>query len=326
MAVDGGHVGSFSEANQDRNIRRRPGLSRLMLPTVCFAVLIAAAAPSLARALRGFRAAKDQGTTAAIVRARAAWFFRQRASANGHIPNALLVNALQQNQLAITQHRTYFDQLSEKAPQIAAQPRVWTPLGPQPTANNIFYGNVSGRVTALVSDPCDATGNTVYAGAADGGVWVSFNALSGNPVTWTPLTDQEPSVAVGAIALIPGSCPTFGGHAQSSEIVVGTGESNFAQDNMYGAGVPAVGKWRADLEAGPNIYTRGIARSGRKRAIHRRDRGAAKRRASGAAGGSAGNGLRRGRHAAFGRVAFDGRGRDLDAFATRRDVRERSAI
>lgn len=208
-----------------------------MLPTVCFAVLIAAAAPSLARALRGFRAAKDQGTTAAIVRARAAWFFRQRASANGHIPNALLVNALQQNQLAITQHRTYFDQLSEKAPQIAAQPRVWTPLGPQPTANNIFYGNVSGRVTALVSDPCDATGNTVYAGAADGGVWVSFNALSGNPVTWTPLTDQEPSVAVGAIALIPGSCPTFGGHAQSSEIVVGTGESNFAQDNMYGAGV-----------------------------------------------------------------------------------------
>ena len=92
-------------------------------------------------------------------------------------------------------------------------------------------------MTALVSDPCDATGNTVYAGAADGGVWVSFNALSGNPVTWTPLTDQEPSVAVGAIALIPGSCPTFGGHAQSSEIVVGTGESNFAQDNMYGAGV-----------------------------------------------------------------------------------------
>jgi hypothetical protein len=208
-----------------------------LLLAACLAVLIAGAEPFLTRALSGFHSAKNQAATAAIVRARAEWFFRQRASANGHIPAALLIRAFRENQIAIAHHKTYFDQLAEKTPQIAPQPNAWTPLGPQPTANNIFYGNVSGRVTSLASDPCDATGNTIYAGAADGGVWVSFNALSGNPVTWTPLTDQEPSLAIGAIALIPGACPTFNGHAQSSEIVVGTGESNFAQDNLYGAGV-----------------------------------------------------------------------------------------
>ena len=114
---------------------------------------------------------------------------------------------------------------------------LWTPLGPQPTANTPLYGNVSGRVTALAVDPCDATGNTVYAGGADGGVWVSFNALSGNPVTWHPLTDNEPSLSTGALALASKTCQMFNGHAQSNLILVGTGESNYAHDSLYGAGV-----------------------------------------------------------------------------------------
>ena len=120
---------------------------------------------------------------------------------------------------------------------LTSQLNVWTPVGPQPTASTEFYGNVSGRVTALAADTCDATGNTVYAGAADGGVWVSFNAFTGHPVTWQPLTDSEPSLSSGAIAINSASCGTFNGHAQSNLILVGTGESNFAQDNIYGAGV-----------------------------------------------------------------------------------------
>ena len=70
-------------------------------------------------------------------------------------------------------------------------------------------------MTALAVDPCDATGNTVYAGGADGGVWVSFNALNGNPVTWQPLTDEQPSLATGALALALTHCQTFNGHVQS---------------------------------------------------------------------------------------------------------------
>jgi hypothetical protein len=199
--------------------------------------IASALAPFAVRALSEFRTAKNRASTAAIVRARAQWFFKQRASADGHVPNALLLRAFRQNQIAIGQHKTYFDQLAAKSPQIIPQQNIWTSLGPQPTANNIFYGDVSGRVTAVASDPCDPTGNTVYVGGAGGGVWASFNALSGNPVTWTPLTDAEPSLAIGAIALNSHTCGNFKGHPQSAEIIAGTGESNFAQDNLYGAGV-----------------------------------------------------------------------------------------
>ncbi len=132
---------------------------------------------------------------------------------------------------------TFADRLGARTGANASAQNSWTPLGPQPTASTAFYGNVSGRVTALAVDPCDATGNTVYAGAADGGVWVSFNALSGKSVTWQPLTDNQPSLSTGALALVSSSCQMVNGHTQSQEILVGTGESDYALDNIYGAGV-----------------------------------------------------------------------------------------
>ena len=137
----------------------------------------------------------------------------------------------------VSSNGTFVERAALSKTAISPVTQSWTSLGPQPTANTALYGNVSGRVTALAVDPCDATGNTVYAGGADGGVWVSFNALSGSPVTWKPLTDSEPSLSTGALALGP-SCGTFaGGHTQSSLILAGTGESNYALDNLYGAGV-----------------------------------------------------------------------------------------
>jgi len=137
----------------------------------------------------------------------------------------------------VSANGTFVEHAAALRPAISASLQTWTPLGPQPTANTAFYGNVSGRVTALAVDPCDTTGNTVYAGGADGGVWVSFNALSGNPATWQPLTDNQPSLSTGALALAPKPCQMFNGHAQSNLILVGTGESNYAHDSLYGAGV-----------------------------------------------------------------------------------------
>lgn len=209
----------------------------LCVAVICLACLGVGFAPLVARQLSGYRPAKNVPDTAAIVRARAKWFFKQRASANGHIPNALLIEAFREKTSAIHQHKTFFDRLAALSPKISANQSTWTPLGPQPTANNSFYGNVSGRVTAIAADPCDASGNTVYVGGADGGVWASFNALNGDPVTWTPLSDSQPSLAIGAIALVSTSCKTFNGHSQSAAIVVGTGESNYAHDSLYGAGV-----------------------------------------------------------------------------------------
>ena len=90
---------------------------------------------------------------------------------------------------------------------------VWTPLGPAPLASDASglgvqdYGPVAGRATAVAIDPADASGNTVYVGGAYGGVWKSTNAgtLSPNPssVTWTAMTDDQPTLAVGAIAIQP---------------------------------------------------------------------------------------------------------------------------
>jgi hypothetical protein len=205
---------------------------------VSAAVLTTALGPLLAQQISSRRSrVMRQAGSAEPVRRRAEWFFRQRASANGHIPGGLLLRAFARNRKMTRDHGTFVERAVSLRPDISASLQFWTALGPQPTANTEFFGNVSGRVTALAVDPCDATGNTVYAGGADGGVWVSFNALSGSPVTWQPLTDNEPSLSIGALALAPEPCQMFDGHAQSDLILAGTGESNYALDNLYGAGV-----------------------------------------------------------------------------------------
>jgi len=201
-------------------------------------VLTTALGPLLAQQIASRRSlVTRQAGSAELVRGRAAWFFRQRASANGHIPGSLLLRAFAQNRKMVSASGTFVERATSLKPDISPSLQFWTPLGPQPTAHTEFFGDVSGRVTALAVDPCDATGNTVYAGGADGGVWVSFNALNGSPVTWKPLTDNEPSLSIGALALAPQPCQMFNGHAQSNLILAGTGESNYAHDNLYGAGV-----------------------------------------------------------------------------------------
>ena len=76
-------------------------------------------------------------------------------------------------------------------------------------------GVVGGRTTALAID-----GSTLYAGAADGGVW----KLEGG--TWTPLTDDAPSLSIGALAV-----------DSSHGLWVGTGEANTSSDSYAGTGV-----------------------------------------------------------------------------------------
>ena len=69
-------------------------------------------------------------------------------------------------------------------------------------------------------------------GGAYGGLWKSTNAgsLNSNPalVTWRALIDDEPTLAVGAIALQPGN---------SNVVLVGTGETNSSGDSYYGLGI-----------------------------------------------------------------------------------------
>lgn len=104
----------------------------------------------------------------------------------------------------------------------------WTELGPRPESDPNF-GNVAGRLTAIAVDlGKDSSGNTVYLGGADGGLWYSTNALSATP-TFTPIGDNLPSLAIGSIALDDSTTPTT--------IYVGTGEPNLSQDSYYGDGI-----------------------------------------------------------------------------------------
>lgn len=106
---------------------------------------------------------------------------------------------------------------------------TWAPVGPSPIAGSVQdpsqsggqYGDVSGRITALVADPTNAA--TVFAGAADGGVWKSTNGGT----SWTPLTDSQPTLAIGSLAI----------DSTGQIIYAGTGEANGSQDAQYGDGV-----------------------------------------------------------------------------------------
>ncbi|HEY6051994.1 MAG TPA: hypothetical protein VIZ58_12140, partial [Thermoanaerobaculia bacterium] len=88
----------------------------------------------------------------------------------------------------------------------------WSSLGPT---------NGAGRMTALAPHPTDA--NTIYVGAAGGGVWKSSDAGA----TWTPLTEGLSDLSVGALAVAPSSPDT---------IYLGTGEGGYAIDFIPGIG------------------------------------------------------------------------------------------
>ena len=77
----------------------------------------------------------------------------------------------------------------------------WRSCGPWTVVNGQTYGatriNVSGRVSALAVDPANPA--HVLAGAANGGVWESFNGGA----SWAPRTDYQRTLAVGALAFDP---------------------------------------------------------------------------------------------------------------------------
>jgi hypothetical protein len=117
----------------------------------------------------------------------------------------------------------------------------WTPLGPVPLASNASgpgafqdYHQVSGRATAVAIDPADPTGNTVYIGGAQGGVWKSTNAAASiaNNVTWTAVTDDQATLSIGSIVIQPGNT-----NPAQSVVLVGTGEADNSGDSYFGLGI-----------------------------------------------------------------------------------------
>ena len=195
--------------------------------------------PTIARQVFKLGFGSEENEPADFVRKRAEWFFRPRASNHGRIPNALRLKAMGQRDARIREEGTFASRFAPAA--ITISNSHWTPIGPQPLTNEDPFGTASGRMNALAVDTCDATNNTVYAGAADGGVWRTTDGGT----TWAAMTDAQPSISSGSIALV-----ASGTNCAATTVYYGTGEENFAGDSLYGAGVlkstNAGTSWAAD--------------------------------------------------------------------------------
>ncbi len=130
-------------------------------------------------------------------------------------------------------------QIFTMAPTNTQSSTTWTNMGP---ASMVSLGAVqnngfAGAATALAVDPSDPSGNTVYIGAATGGVWKTTDFLTNDPngPTWVPLIDDGPASAlnIGSIAIFPKN-----NDPKQSVVIVGTGESSTGfsnvQDSVYG--------------------------------------------------------------------------------------------
>jgi hypothetical protein len=156
---------------------------------------------------------------------------------------------IQHGAIAALRYRAYQQKLKmRRAPAaIPSGGAIWTSLGPAPLASSGVgpgtYNWVSGRATAIAIDPSDATGNTVFAGGAYGGVWESTNAGAASPspatVVWRAATDDQATLAVGSIAVQPWSSGLVAcvNNPGESIVLVGTGETDSSADSYYGLGI-----------------------------------------------------------------------------------------
>ncbi|MGH9835086.1 MAG: hypothetical protein ACRD9Y_18860 [Blastocatellia bacterium] len=175
-----------------------------------------------------FRAEKS-GEEMGESKRREDWLYFQRAYPADTIPadaGMRMIEQLEREEARLEQLRARSG-IDAEAPE---QQMVWASIGPRPIVGGFSFGsprtNSSGRVSAIALDPrYDGVNNqTVYVGGAQGGVWRSTD----NGANWTPLTDGQPSLAVGAIAIDPNN---------PNVIYAGTGESSGCALCYYGAGL-----------------------------------------------------------------------------------------
>ncbi len=95
----------------------------------------------------------------------------------------------------------------------------WRPLGPFSIPHGQTYGSgpqsrpsVAGRISTIAVDPSDA--QHILIGSAAGGVWETRDLGA----AWSPRTDNQPSLATGAIAFDP---------QNPAVVYAGTGEGDF---------------------------------------------------------------------------------------------------
>ncbi len=87
---------------------------------------------------------------------------------------------------------------------------------------NVGPYNIGGRIVSVAVNPKNP--NTIFIGAADGGVWRTYDEGK----SWRSVSDEFPTQAMGAIAINP---------VDTNIIYAGTGEANFALNMFDGGGM-----------------------------------------------------------------------------------------
>jgi hypothetical protein len=143
------------------------------------------------------------------IRARAEWFIRSRGLDQLERAGALRARAAEETAL-----RTSLD---------AGLLANWTSVGPESMSMLSWtMGRVAGRVAALAVHPTDE--NTIYLGAASGGLWKTINGGA----SWTSQFDAVGTQTIGSLALDPSNANT---------LWVGTGEQSNDCIDYFGMGV-----------------------------------------------------------------------------------------
>ncbi|HEV3478792.1 MAG TPA: hypothetical protein VG144_05015 [Gaiellaceae bacterium] len=108
----------------------------------------------------------------------------------------------------------------------------WAGIGPNPIIQGLrspgaqHFGAMSGRIGALAV----RKDGTILLGGAQGGIW-KWSGDPANPAaggSWTALTDNAVSLAMGALAVAP---------SNDNVVYAGTGEGHLSGDSYFGNGV-----------------------------------------------------------------------------------------
>ncbi len=140
------------------------------------------------------------------------YFYRQRAYPFDRIPAGAL-------QSARAAYAARWPRSMSAPPPVTGN--SWQPLGPERIPVQPFMTS-TGRLTAIAIHPTDS--DIIYVAGAQGGVWRTIDGGA----SWTPLTDNECSLAMGSIAIDP---------VDPNILYAGTGEQHFSGDSYYGCGV-----------------------------------------------------------------------------------------
>jgi len=152
--------------------------------------------------------ADPHGAEAAIgnARARLDYFYNRVTYPGGSIPEGARARAWKQAVESMRLYKPAGDNAAERG-------HEWVNKGPF---------NIGGRIPAVAVNPKNP--NTIFIGAADGGVWRSWNEGR----SWHSVSDDWPAQAMGAIAIDP---------VDTNIVYAGTGEANFGGIMFDGGGV-----------------------------------------------------------------------------------------